>query len=122
MPNIEALEKVYDTIYVRQDDNSKDSQGRYWDQSTWRDYDECGTAMCFAGWAIELDPGYSFNSHYVNGDILDYVDVTDPEGFVLTVQQAAREILGLTPEQGTELFLGTNEIEDIRAIIDSWKD
>lgn len=48
VPNVELLKRVRKHI---------DRHPDKWDQYTYRDVYECGTVMCFAGWAVQLSGG-----------------------------------------------------------------
>lgn len=63
-----------------------------WDKETW--LERCGTAACFAGWAVIL-----------SGE--------EESPYVSTGEQA-RRLLGITPREASILFAGDNTIEDLR--------
>jgi hypothetical protein len=131
-PNIAKLEKVYTFIEAHQD---------RWDQSVWRelnDYDgpaadvstdRCKTAMCFAGWAVELDGcRWLERTPGEHGDLLlaRKSDSADEVFFIggkplTTALRRARQILGLSHQQAGNLFSGDNSLKDIRAFIDALK-
>ena len=92
-----------------------------WRQDEWLvDSVICGTSACFAGWAVILG-GYTTvlkdNEHVVTG--LGNPRTGDTLG-VLHIAQAAMLRLGLTPEQGQELFKATNSLEDLKRLVDEY--
>lgn len=66
MINLPLLQRTMDHITAHQE---------AWNQGSWRQFQEndnaCGTAMCFAGWAAQLDEG------------IWLTDVLSPEGWYL---------------------------------------
>lgn len=58
MANSELLREVLEQIECLDERESKrDERDRRWHQGEWRAIDDhCGTAMCFAGWTVELAP------------------------------------------------------------------
>lgn len=74
----------------------------------------CGTAMCFAGWAAELDPNVTW---------------IDPSSAVvrtaegkLDIETWATKRLGLTSSQAALLFDAGNSIEDLEDFVTRLKD
>lgn len=91
----------------------------YWDQTDWLlpvsqgDGHACGTAMCFAGWALYLD-GYTeidaqatYMSNPDTGDAVSWPVVGD----------VAQGVLDLTECQADTLFDGFNDIDALERII-----
>lgn len=88
MPNIELLNRTLDHIKTNPDT---------WDQAEW-----CGTAQCFAGWAITLAgaragirPGGDPISVYVDDMPDDLAALVDPDIEWLTVRKAAELALDI---------------------------
>lgn len=81
-PNAELAYKVLDHI---------DAHPESWDQNIW----DCGTAACFAGWAVRFSGGAT------HGDI-----VTDgPAELVgMHVELAAHAVLGIDEEKAWEPY------------------
>lgn len=81
----------------------------------------CGTAGCVAGWAA-LFGGYrqltadDQRRCYTASD-----DVYDPAvpGYFLSMQRAARAVLGLSVAQAHMLFWGDNTLDEINEMIDA---
>jgi hypothetical protein len=63
----------------------------------------CGTAFCFAGWAALLDGWHQCRDEESH--------VVDETGRELTMEQAARQSLGITVGQSCALFNGMNDLE-----------
>lgn len=94
-----------------------------WNQLLFR----CETGMCFAGWACELDGGkWAFplgagcnnETFLVACDDDDAGDTFELDGQeVVDVEIRARRILGVTEDQGDELFQADNDILDLRRMV-----
>lgn len=70
---------------------------------------ECGTAMCFAGWACDL-AGVEWRgagSQVVAGD------------YSQSCGLAARDLLGLTQNQALILFAGDNKLSDLEEMVEA---
>lgn len=142
-PNIALLDKVLDQIQLTDE----------WSQGDWRNVinynevrdekaDRCKTAMCFAGWAVELDGGkwlYSnkelaraiINNQTYRTDALHATaeeiraktyyltdhSLTDGQVPVVDAESRARSILGLTTIEADSLFRGENSLEDLKRIV-----
>lgn len=82
----------------------------------------CGTAMCFAGWATVVgDPGSRFildDDTSAGVAMADRVLLTD--GSVRNISSAAEEMLGIGWADGSRLFDGDNTLEDLRTILTEW--
>jgi hypothetical protein len=87
---------------------------------------DCGTAYCVAGWACELngfDPVVSVHEVYESmlwdsdSDIAT-PECTDGEKTYL-IEHKAQELLGLTSDQASVLFDGSNTLEDCNRYIDA---
>jgi len=73
-----------------------------WDQTVFRGYTECGTTYCFAGATLML------NNLWGGLDINQVVPVS-------------RELLGISKEDGRELFYGTDtDIHELADLINRW--
>src|SRR5690606_28954477 len=73
-----------------------------WDQTVFRGYTECGTTYCFAGATLML------NNLWGGLDIHQIVPVS-------------RELLGVSKEDGRELFYGTDtDIHELADLINGW--
>jgi hypothetical protein len=101
------------------------------DQGVYR----CSTGMCVAGWRAELSGGQwayaADDGRWLDLDEEDSARASDlliaeakdtvtymVEGRVVTtVHDRASSLLGLTFEQATRLFSGSNRIEDIRDVV-----
>jgi hypothetical protein len=155
MANIKMLEKTLDVIKANK---------KRWDQGMWRGLIDpkarkkvmedpnatpaCGTAMCFAGWAVSLDRGrwavsdktlFDLTVNYEeNGEWdprLAYEDkliarkseieagLTDMDNgkHYISVEQRARNVLGLTQREANVLFSGDNNLSDLNALVKKLK-
>ena len=92
MTNRELVEKVLDHI-------GQDLE--HWDQEEY--VQDCGTTMCFAGWALHLS-GYTA----VKGSRTDGAHFKTPDGTALTfayeIQNKAMEALGFDDDQVERVF------------------
>lgn len=131
-PNIERLRAVFN--HVKSLPNAHDTEDTapvaadqpVWNQHVWYASPEmnegsCGTAACFAGWAVVMfadnpifdtyysAPGYAeCYGVRVNGD-----PISEPIAYI------AQELLGLDTHTADELFHSDNDIYDLDAIIDA---
>lgn len=89
-----------------------------WDQGAYREAFSCGAAMCFAGWACQLESGRWLS--YENEEYLKAVKADNPDdvacGSVYAGDRAAR-LLGLAPHEALELFDADNTLADLRRIV-----
>lgn len=95
----------------------------------------CGTAGCWAGWAVALKPGWSIQRvAVVLGDPDGYFVAVSPDDRILDINEAAEEILSIgeliETEYGTirahgvdedgspiYLFYGHHDVEDLARLI-----
>lgn len=100
-PNAELAYRVLDQI---------DAHPKTWDQRTWARRTNCGTAFCFAGWAVVLA-----GRQFVQGSEPSYVvDRREPDG-EQWVGDAAREALGI--EDSVDLFRSYNGRERLGDLV-----
>ncbi len=91
-----------------------------WNQFVWARRTDCGTAMCFAGWAVTLAGAQVDFRRF--GDELS-TNVITPESRselglrTLYIDEAAQELLDLSLEEAEELFAGANSIKRLRALV-----
>ena len=77
----------------------------------------CNTSYCVAGWAVVIArPGARFQ--WLSGDSAHSV-VTG--GRVITIDDYAQKLFGLTSREARDLFEGINTLERIKEIITNWK-
>jgi len=106
-PNVKLLNRILDIIETDPD---------HWDQETWVTETPCGTAYCFAGWAVHLN-GYKFHPGWdLSLNTSDEV-YKDNEKESIYIQDVAQEILGLTLLEATTLFSSWRTLDDIRAVV-----
>lgn len=94
-------------------------QDAIWDQFEWgrrhiRDGEACGTRFCFAGWAC-IEAGYEIvwiDHPWAPDEQIAWVRYA---GRLEEVGTVARRELGLTVDQGAELFGGCNTLADLRS-------
>lgn len=104
-----------------------------WDQTDWRTQRDCGTAYCFAGWAVEMSGrqyAVSVNCDCCNSAVVALPDEAYAEPLsdfcdcdhggedvnVVTTYEAAHRALGL--KAGTRgLFNGGNSLADLHRIV-----
>ncbi|MGW4364567.1 hypothetical protein ACWEKT_02890 [Nocardia takedensis] len=95
----------------------------------------CATALCFAGWVVELDPDVDWaydtmtlrNRHFaedtgrpaVQQDLILTTAVDLATGHLLCADEYAERRLGLTHNQAMTLFQGSNTLDDLAEIIGS---
>jgi hypothetical protein len=109
-PNAELAYRVLDHI---------DAHPELWSQGLWWSSAECGTAGCFAGWAVKLSggdmttlpagltPSVTAGLGDLNGELVPY---------------AAAHLLGIpglaTEDFADDLFSGDNTREDLGEIVE----
>lgn len=97
-----------------------------WDQEHWRRKAECGTVMCFAGWACTLAGGHWYapsDGHLRSWLLAEDEDDRDllfafTRDAVIAARYRARRVLGLYEEQAHRLFSHDNTLEDLHRIVD----
>lgn len=102
-PNIPLLRKAVEWAEA---EAVKPRDKRQWDQSFYVSEAPCGTAYCIAGWAV-------VNAHpqQVTTELgCLYIDDEPAEW-----HNTARDLLGLTESEASDLFDDANDIEDVRA-------
>jgi hypothetical protein len=118
------LWKVYDHIVAHPEE---------WDQTMWarRIPNQCGTAFCFAGHAVQMvaqdaAPAWGVENRegiVDNGDIdlckAWYVQSGDE---LRLYSEVARELLGLTEVEAGDLFAAWNELGDLHRILLGWEE
>lgn len=156
-PNMELIEDILDTIK---------NDPKHWNQGAWvSDLDgdpvapdvlatdtegrpfipvDCGTAMCFAGWAVHKTGGLFLSDEYVLYDRAVDTDVdgeSDVVGFTVWVEDGeepdgermvdvlgipvwlrAKKLLGLTSGERLNLFDGNNGLEQIEEVVADIRD
>lgn len=110
MPDFELMDRVLDQIT---------NHPQRWDQATWRrpTGNECGTAMCFAGWVADLS-GAEWYSNTAGSVEFSKVDVG---GEPVWVDEYATAVLGIKPWEAQHLYESSNTLDDIREIVEDLK-
>ena len=96
--NVELLEKTMQFI--------KDHPEKH-NQAEW-----CGTAQCFAGWAVEL-AGYAHGEGFEDMGLFD----SPWSEKVLTTREAATDLLGLTEAEADTLFAADNTRDALELMV-----
>jgi hypothetical protein len=79
---------------------------KHYDQSTYGQSNDCGTAACIAGWTVLLS-GYRLPLPKTAAEAADvYAICIGPDGKRLKIHTVARGLLGLTANQAANLFDG----------------
>lgn len=127
-PNVELMDAVMTKI-------SEDRE--HWNQDFWRQENDgedppkkmdhgkkvyevtCNTAFCFAGWAVQLGnkvkPKWADSTHlYV--DRYDGPDYATGKGKIF-VETRAQRLLNIDSAQADALFMGTNNVNDLKRVI-----
>lgn len=92
-----------------------------WNQSFYRspcasrDGGGCGTALCFAGWAV-VAAGAQFASDHTFE--WNYSCVVDDLGGITEIPVWAANALGLTLFEAGELFNPDNDLEELKTIVE----
>lgn len=123
-PNIPKLRKIYDWIVTQNEikkayEGGESTEAPEWHQFAWAreiydaEYNVCGTAYCFAGYALAMEG--AFWQKYQIGHVGSQCTLKD--GTVVDVQAEATKDLGLTHEEAGWLFNGTNDLVAIYKIL-----
>jgi hypothetical protein len=110
-PNTPELVAIYQHIKANPEE---------WWQATYAQRVDCGTAYCFAGWAVVRAGGVPTDWKTFEDSIGTWSDTGKavmPDGRPVMIDVEAVEILGITDEQSWELFAGGNDLNDIRSAI-----
>jgi hypothetical protein len=100
MVDIERLDAVLEYISEHPEQHS---------QNLWASKTHCGTVACLAGWTVILEyPGAE-----LEGGSLARVD-----GVTMIIRDEARDLLGLNTAQEDALFLGAQNIVELRKLRD----
>lgn len=116
-----------------------------WLQDGWVTQTDCGTAYCFAGWALTLagvricdepcdGPDYCHVVHVHLSDMPWYLQErvsyrargrilphdVDGTSDMYTVSEVARALLGATFLQSIELFCPSNDLNKLRDLVDEY--
>lgn len=112
MPNFAKLDRT--TTHIENDIDQFDS--KMWAYKEWHGPDFCHTTYCYAGWTVVLE-GLNLRWREEAGEwqSADYVE----DG--RHIETAAMQILEIDGDQADELFNGTNDLDDIKAIIAEWR-
>ena len=107
-PNVPLLRKTLEHI---------EAHPEQWNQEFWR----CGTGMCFAGTACDLDGGEWMadgSAHLARREGEQFQpDEWAPGREVIHARFRARTVLGLTRHQAAALFCADNTLPDLRRIV-----
>ncbi|XVQ07305.1 hypothetical protein ACQP1W_32450 [Spirillospora sp. CA-255316] len=105
-PNVDLLKRTLAHIEAHPEE---------WDQNEWCTELDCGTAYCFAGWAIKLDGRATFTA------VNDFV--IDEDGTSQDTDDYAAGLLGIKSLERAErdceehLFAADNSLDDLRRIV-----
>lgn len=108
--NVELMKQVMakiDSLPELPDELGQDETlppGEYWDQADWSMTWDCGTAKCFAGWAVALEYGNDYDPR-LNGE---------------SYSAAAARLLGLSEWALTLLFSPSNSLEDLHKLVEAF--
>lgn len=96
----------------------------HWDQDAWAvQAPGCGTAYCFAGWAVALaapDATFLWGPKFHGSGVSDGASqVRLADGEVHSIGSLARELLGLDVEQTADLFYGfeADTLDGLRRVV-----
>lgn len=76
----------------------------------------CGTAACFAGWAVILFGAEGLRIPSSGGEFVVF-----PDGRKVFLPKYARELLGLSAIQAGQLFAAANKLADLEAMVDAYE-
>lgn len=93
IPNMDKIYAVLDQI---------EADPEHWDQTNWSKVTECGTTLCFAGWACKME-GLRLAIEVHDSASADDADLANGE----RIEDRATAILGLTGDEAYDLFIAT---------------
>lgn len=134
VPNVALLDATLAEVRKA----ARRKKGERWDQEVYRSTDECGTAMCFAGWALTLsgdtwattiipdadedlvlakpaDRTHAFRAESACFDLDLPKKLRDR--LVVTADHAAAKRLGLSSTVADTLFHPDNTLPDLTRIV-----
>jgi len=129
-PNIDQLDKTLSHIETLDAFKREGVATDQWRQTRWTGealartqtpptvQEPCGTAGCFAGWALLLN-GYQLAPVEKRGQMGRYIYTPDGDRVVSVSEEAAR-LLGIDELDANRpggLFFGANDLDDIRRIV-----
>lgn len=119
--NHELLDKTLHAIETSEHYKSLGLEQTYtWNQTRWSQTTECGTALCFAGWACHL-AGDRFEPVNDPGTYADHEIVVD-NTWSMSISERAKELLGLNDMQASCLFAGENDdLPRLRRVVEHIK-
>src|SRR6478609_3488156 len=112
VPNLPLLRKVLEHI---------DAHPEEWRQDSWAtrtSASACGTAFCFAGHAVVLAGGELLWDKETGVAF----EVTMPDGSTSRIAAAAREALGLTCVEASDLFYAVNARQTVQFLAEAIAD
>lgn len=90
----------------------------------------CGTAMCFAGWAVAIGHDLEWYQPY-EGEACEAVPAGEAEVFTdnwgdryvngMSIFEAAAYLLGISDTDAEALFDGCNDLEDLQRLVANFK-
>lgn len=128
-PNIDLLDKTLHHIETLE--AFKGDVDDEWEQAHWaihvRDVEGniCGTSCCFAGWAVVLAGDKLIERQEKDGcrcAVCVELVAQTPDGHLWSIENRARDLLGLNFDQAQCLFEGGNDLDDLRAHVRAIKD
>lgn len=118
--NVDLLDKTLDHIHTLEAFREEGVEiGDRWNQGNWALQEECGTACCFAGWAVKLAGHRLVTTGECTcgcGSYSNELVVELPDGTTERVAEVAKRELGFAGDE-IELFNSGNLLEDLDRIV-----
>lgn len=86
-----------------------------WQQSSWAARTDCGTAYCFAGWAVKLSKPDAVP--YFESNESDVTFLARSEGDVFDIEDLAIDLLDIECDEADQLFAPSNSLDDLRRLV-----
>jgi hypothetical protein len=125
-PNLPLIRKVLAQIDDEPDSWTQGTYGAHWDSPSGLDLIEtdnrkaasemsCGTAYCFAGHAALMTGWHPEHFDHTGDASMTWIREND-HTVAFPIEAIARRELGLTPEEGADLFAAENTRADLERI------
>lgn len=123
MVNVPLLRKVLEHITEHPDEHDQ----RKWAIRGGRGQD-CGTAMCVAGHAVAMTgheiawPTWNDNGNGYNSSVARHTRDRGSDGWPRSIEDVAREELGLSQTESEWLFMGSNTLRVLWCVANRFSD
>lgn len=104
-PNVPLFRKIFEHI---------DAHPEEWNQDMWATKTECGTAYCFAGFAMAFSG--EDEADFGPDPFVKVGDVSHHTKSDKSIERVGREALGINEKDAETLFWARNTLDDLHSI------